>query len=187
MAFRRNGSRPRVARRAPKFKWCGAFNTQLIPSFPTITDGENQRVCPQLGSTDQEAQGQVTLMRTHIWVSIRRVLNTADIVLAGTLWVAQLNPGTGALSFQFDPQSALDREIAHRDVLWWGHFDVPAAPTHSGGTSVIARDTIATHLDIPVKRVLHRANHALVFTLTSNTTDVCRSSVFSRALLKYSS
>jgi len=181
-----------VPRRAPvrakaRYKWCGAHGVTTVARDTSLVIADVNPLCASL--SEAEAQGDTTIERIILDLTVRRLLTT-DVSALGFIVQQQVDDETTALPSKV--VNPLDQTnpaftFGNKDILLMGLLGIPSFII-DGFTGGLATDRSALlhHFEFNGRRRLNRLNNSVNLWLATNTADDVISVAFtSRVLLRY--
>jgi len=177
-----------IRRGAPKrYKWCGAQGEKTISLGTSLVVGDVFPLCNSL--SDAEAQGDTTIERILLWMSIRRLLTTDIDALGFIVQVQEDDVTTAAPSSVVNPVDGINPQFTYgnRDILLMGLMPVPQTQRNGfTGALELNKQLMVHHVEFNGRRKLHRLNDAVNLWIANTDTDaVLAVHVVSRILLRY--
>jgi len=175
------------ARAKARYKWCGAHGVATVPRDTDQVLTDFNPLCESLG--DNEAQGDTTIERIILDLSVRRLLAT-DISALGFIVLEQVDDEvTAAPTKSVNPldQTNPAFTFGSKDNLLVGLLSYPPMiiDGFTGGLAA-SREGIVQRFEFRGRKRLNRLNSAVNLWMTSNTADDVMSVAFtSRILLRY--
>ena len=183
-------SRRRSARRpGKKYKWCGGGIIREPETFASTARSEVINLCPALREDELESYSDVVVERCHISIATHRILVTSVDAFGVLVWVAQVNEADNDVVQSLDAIGltvGAARQYGNRQIMYQTLLPVPPINALELSNELDLRIQVE-HIDIKVRRKLHRSNEMLALTLNSDVSSVMRCFVQWRVLLSYGS
>lgn len=145
------GSRGRTA-----YKWCGGSDLSSPALTPVVAN-----IIPLCPSVSAAEYSDVTVLRTILMFSVRRILTTAFAELAFVMWEGKVLDGTSTPVEAVDPLSTNTFSYADTNVMHWQQLPVPPNMEAFDGGAALTQEVQVTMVDIKAKRRLRRQNHEI--------------------------